>query len=159
MGLDNFAEIEAFVTICLCESLWLFWITVTKFLVFLVLWPIFCILLPFFLHIFLCCLPSQVSGTDKERCPHLLYYQCNVLSYTAKGILWLLFQPDFINIFWAFRPCLHLLINIHHSAPQGSDLWSYCGAAAGSMPLSLSQLFPWISFHLILDLYNRKIYH
>ena len=136
-----------------------FFMKKTKSLIFLVLWWIFHILLPFYLYIFLCCLPSQVSRTDKECYPHLLYYQYNALSYPAKGILWLLSEPDFINIFWAFRPCLHWFINTHHSAPWGFDLWSYCQAAAWIKPLSLSQLFPWISFHLILDFYNTKIYH
>lgn len=103
--------------------------------------------------------PHKYQDQNRECCPHFLYYHCNVLSYSAKGTLWLLSEANFINIFWAFRPCLHLLINIHHNAPQGSDLWSYCQTAAWSMPLSVSQLFPCISFHLILDLYNAKIYH
>lgn len=103
--------------------------------------------------------PHKFQGQNGEGCPHLLYYQCNDFTYSAKGTLWLLSAADFINIFWAFRQCLHSFISIHHSAPLGSDLWSYCQTAAWSMPLSVSQLFLCISFHLILDLYNAKIYH
>lgn len=80
----------------------------------------FCNLLLFLLYISL--FSSLTSIKNWQQIPSIfaiLSMQCSVIH--CQRLFWELSELDFINIFWAFRPRLHLFINIHHTAPQGSD--------------------------------------
>lgn len=160
MGLDNFSEIEAFVAKILCENLQCFlnekdkMLNLFSFVTNILYSP--SILYYTYFHIVF---PHKYQ----EQIRNVVLICCTINAMfchtVPKAFFDCYLNQILINIFWEFRPCLDLFINIHHSAPRASDLWSSCQAAAWSMPLSVSQLFPCISFHLILGLYNTKIYH